>query len=77
MRENVQVGLVGHGRSRAESAAIADRHLTNLGLGAVANSQTSSLSPGQLRLLEFARAAALEPRVLLLDEVFAGLSQSE
>jgi branched-chain amino acid transport system ATP-binding protein len=77
VRENVQVGLVAHGRSRAESAVAADSYLTHLGLGTVADSEAAKLSPGQLRLLEFARAAALEPRVLLLDEVFAGLSHTE
>lgn len=77
VRENVQVGLIAHGRSKAEAAAIADRHLAELGLAALADADARSLSPGQLRLLEFARAAALEPRILLLDEVFAGLSHAE
>ncbi|PID14766.1 high-affinity branched-chain amino acid ABC transporter ATP-binding protein LivG [Sporosarcina sp. P34] len=39
--------------------------------------KASSLSLGKLRLLEFARAYATEPKLLLLDEIAAGLNHSE
>lgn len=75
--ENVQLGLIAHGRSKAESAREAAEHLDDLGLAAFNDRLPTDLSPGQLRLLEFARASCLKPRVLLLDEVFAGLSHAE
>ncbi|MBP0440376.1 ABC transporter ATP-binding protein [Tianweitania sediminis] len=75
--ENVQVGLIAHGKSKAESAEIAEETLVGLGLQAKLKSDPGDLTPGQLRLLEFARAASLRPKLLLLDEVFAGLSLPE
>ena len=75
--ENVQLGLVAHGKSKAESRRIAIEQLVDLGLGECLDRTPSDLSPGQLRLLEFARASALRPLILLLDEVFAGLSYAE
>ncbi|WP_210497433.1 ABC transporter ATP-binding protein [Microvirga antarctica] len=75
--ENVQVGLIAHGKSKSDAKRIADITLVDLGLEAKMSSLPSDLTPGQLRLLEFARAASLRPKLLLLDEVFAGLSQVE
>lgn len=75
--ENVELGLIAHGCSKANAALQAAEQLEELGLGPFADKASSDLSPGQLRLLEFARAAALKPSVLLLDEVFAGLSHAE
>ncbi|MGH7002233.1 MAG: ATP-binding cassette domain-containing protein, partial [Stellaceae bacterium] len=37
----------------------------------------SKLSPGQQRRLEMARALALDPTVILLDEVMAGMTRDE
>ena len=75
--QNVELGLVAHGRSLAEARARAGAQIEELGLAAFAGRRPGDLSPGQLRLLEFARACCLEPKVLLLDEVFAGLSHAE
>lgn len=77
VRENVEVGLVAHGRSKTEAADMAGECLSQLGLAALMEADVNGLSPGQLRILELARAAALAPLVLLLDEVFAGLTQAE
>lgn len=59
--------------SRCESLQL----LTRLGLGAYANQSAGSMSYGALKRLEIARALALEPQVLLLDEPAAGCNPSE
>lgn len=51
--------------------------LTRVGLKDVANSLPSTLPLGYLKRLEVARALALGPTLLLLDEPLAGLNQSE
>ena len=58
--------------ARACSAA-----LERVGLGAKAELPAAELSYGDKRMLEIALALALRPRVLLLDEPFAGLSDVE
>jgi branched-chain amino acid transport system ATP-binding protein len=61
----------------AESEALADAALQQLGLGAIADRPAGLLSHGDQRLLEVAMAMAQRPRVLLLDEPTQGLSVEE
>ncbi len=51
--------------------------LAQLGLENLADEQAKNLSYGDQRRLEIARALAMKPRLLLLDEPAAGLNESE
>ncbi|TAM74774.1 branched-chain amino acid ABC transporter ATP-binding protein/permease [bacterium] len=64
-------------RSRRVAAAETARILSQVGLLDQWASLPERLSPGQQRLLEIARALALHPRVLLLDEAMAGMTPQE
>ena len=65
-------------RRRARAAAEGARRLLDrVRLGSAAEKEASSLSYGALKRLEIARALALKPRVLLLDEPAAGCNAVE
>jgi branched-chain amino acid transport system ATP-binding protein len=64
-------------RARTEEAGIRERSaelLARLGLSDRADEPAASLSFGDSKLLEIARALAASPRLLLLDEPAAGVS---
>jgi branched-chain amino acid transport system ATP-binding protein len=73
--ENVMVGALTRTydvrHARAEAREILDR----VGLGEKAEAHARTLSTGQRKRLELARALATHPRVLLLDEVTGGVDQ--
>lgn len=52
-------------------------YLDTIGLLDKANEEASSLSYGQQKLLDLARALSMEPKLLLLDEPCAGLNEAE
>ncbi|PJF22415.1 MAG: ABC transporter ATP-binding protein [Phototrophicales bacterium] len=57
--------------------ARADDILAQFGLSHVAHTQAANLSYGDQRRLEMARARAINPRLLLLDEPTAGMNPTE
>ena len=80
VRENVHFGLRfrwRRGGRAADARAETDGLMARLGLIEQAQVAAGGLPPTRQRLLEVAMALATNPRLLLLDEVAAGLTQSE
>ena len=74
--ENVlTAGLMRNNVADARNLAI--RYLARVGLSAIADKRAGDLSFPERARVELARALCTEPRVLLLDEVMAGLNPVE
>ena len=73
--ENVITGAYAGAATDSEARTLALNAVARVGLGgAQAEAIAGGLTTKQLRLMELARALASKPRLLLLDETFAGLA---
>ncbi|WP_207907945.1 ABC transporter ATP-binding protein [Bosea sp. BK604] len=76
VHENVTVGALLHhplAAARDKAAEIIRR----VGMGPLLDQQAGSLTLESRKRLELARALSIEPKILLLDEILAGLNASE
>lgn len=81
VRENVAVGAMFGTLSGKvnvdESLEIADQTIERVGLLEHRNKQAGTLTPVEKKLTEIARALAMKPKLLLMDEAMAGMHPND
>jgi branched-chain amino acid transport system ATP-binding protein len=81
VRENVAVGAMfgslGSQLSVDDSLDLADQIVERVGLQEYRDKQAGSLTPVEKKMMEIARALAMKPKLLLMDEAMAGMHPSD
>jgi branched-chain amino acid transport system ATP-binding protein len=77
VRENVMLSALRRHYTPRQANSVAMAAMEFIRIGELAEASVASLTVGQLKKLELARALATEPVLLLLDEVMAGLTPPE
>jgi branched-chain amino acid transport system ATP-binding protein len=75
--DSVMLGPLSAGEAMAASAHRAHDALSTLGLSSVSDREMADLNPVTAKLVELARIIAADPKVVLLDELLAGLMPTE
>lgn len=73
VRRNIEIALALHEVPRADRRARSDWWLSRLGVAHLVDAQPHNLSGGEAQRVSLARAFAVEPRILFLDEPFSSL----
>ena len=77
VRENIAVGAFLRHAKRAEAIAVAEAVAARVGLTEELDKPAAALTVAGRKRVELAKALATQPKLLLLDEVLAGLNPSE
>jgi branched-chain amino acid transport system ATP-binding protein len=81
VRENIAIGGMfgagGRGMNVNECMEMADRYIDLIGLKAHRSKPAGGLTPTEKKLVEIARALAMKPKLLLMDEAMAGMNPKD
>jgi branched-chain amino acid transport system permease protein len=77
VEENIMVGAFHRHKDASDAREAARETAHRMGLGPYLKAEARGLTIGGLKRLEVARVMAMEPRILLLDEVMAGINQTD
>ena len=75
--ENVMLSAFQKEKALRDARRLAEQTLADVGLADYVTSPVNTLTVGLLKRLEVARALAMKPKIVLFDEIMAGLTPSE